>query len=99
MTDPTSSSSSSGPQLPKKVDLSDIPIKPGDEKLLNTGFGKMFASMPGAQNQDKDTLIREVKASMNMYVQSITREIQREQKEAQKTAQMMKRVAEGQAPE
>ncbi|MBS3905366.1 MAG: hypothetical protein KGZ39_08590 [Simkania sp.] len=79
--------------------LNNIPINPGDEKLLTTPFGKMFANMPGAKNQDQDTLIREVKASMNIYSQNCVQQMQQDQARAQKVAQMMKQVAEGGSPD
>ncbi len=93
------SSSSSGPQLPTEVPLGRYKVHPGDEKILDSPFGRMIRAMPGAAQQDQDTLIKEVKAAMNQYCQDIVNQMQSEQKRADRVNEMLKRVAEGQDPD
>jgi hypothetical protein len=98
MTDPTPSASKprfSSDSLP----LDSIKVKPGDEKLLNTGFGKMFASMSGAGDQDQDTLIKEIKVFMNQYCQSILRDMKHQDERMKAALQKLKNVAEGRDPD
>lgn len=95
MTDPTT------PSKPKfsadNLPLDNIKVKPGDEKLLNTGFGKMFASVGG--DQDQETLIKEVKAFMNQYCQDILRDMKHQDQKMQEALRMLKNVAEGKDPD
>ena len=98
MTDPTSPASKP-PISADNLPLDSIKVKPGDEKLLNTGFGKMFTSMAGAGDQDQETLIKEVKVFMNQYCQSILRDMKHQDERMKEALRKLKNVAEGKDPD
>jgi hypothetical protein len=87
---------SSGFQMPPQV-MAGIKVNPGDEKLLDTAWGKWMERMPGAP-ADKEQMIKLIKASIQQYCNMIRNEIQQDQERAKKAAEMLKRAAEGQDP-
>jgi hypothetical protein len=93
--DPPPSADPASPnfQLPPQV-LAGVQVKPGDEKLLETAWGKWMAHMHGAPS-DPQELIRMIKASMQQYFNDIKTAMQQEQERYEKVAEQLKRVAEG----
>jgi hypothetical protein len=87
---------SSGYQIPKAA-LESIKVKPGDEKLLDTPWGKWMERMPGAP-ADKEEMIKLIKASIQQYCNMVRTQIEHDQKRSKKAADMLKRVARGQDP-
>jgi hypothetical protein len=77
-----------------KAALSGIKVNPGDEKLLDSPWGKWMQKMPGAP-ADKEEMIRLIKASIQQYIKMINTEIQQDQKRAKAASDKLKRVAEG----
>lgn len=91
-------------KLPNSDDLSflsKIPVRPGDEKLLHTGFGKMFSHMmkKGGVDISENDLIRVVKQSLNNYCQDCLRQMRKDDKKAKEALAKLKRVAEGGSPD
>jgi hypothetical protein len=74
--------------------LEGIPVKPGDEKILDTPFGKMITKF-AAPDTDKKTLIREVKKALEQYVQSLTAEMKRQMKRSEEAIKKMGKVSRG----
>lgn len=94
----------SGSQSPQesggipKAALSGVKVNPGDEKLLDTPWGKWMAHMPGAPS-DKEEMIKLIKASIQQYVKMVNVQIQQDQKRAKEASDKLKRVAEGKDPD
>ena len=97
---PPSGGNQQQPQNPSGIPnaaLAGIKVNPGDDKLLDTPWGKWMSRMPGAP-ADKEQMIKLIKASIQQYCNMIRTEIEQDQKRAKKAADMLKRVAEGKDP-
>lgn len=79
--------------LPKAA-LQGIKVNPGDEKLLDTAWGKWMEKMPGAP-ADKEEMIKLIKASIQQYCKMVQVQIEQDQKRAKAASDKLKRVAEG----
>ena len=80
--------------LPKAA-LEGIKVNPGDEKLLETPWGKWMEKMPGAPT-DKEEMIKLIKASIQQYIKMVNTQIEQDQKRAKRASDKLKRVAQGQ---
>ncbi len=69
------------------------PMKPSDERLLNTAFGKMFQRM--APDASSAALVDMIKRSMNEYCNSCVREIKKGAEKMKKVHERFKKLAEG----
>ncbi len=99
MTTPVPSNSSSGSGLPSQVPLDSIKVKPGDEKLLNTGWGKMLEHTAGFSQQDQTTQIKEVKFAIQQSFQTLINQQKQQDAQMKEANEKLKRAAEGQDPD
>lgn len=74
--------------------LESIPIKPGDEKLLDTPFGKMITKYANPDTP-RDDLIRMVKKSLEMYIQEITRQMKHDMQRSEEAIKKLGRASRG----
>ena len=78
--------------------LKGIKVNPGDEKLLDTPWGKWMQKMPGAP-ADKEEMIKLIKASIQQYIKMVGTQIEQDQKRAKQASDKLKRAASGQDPD
>lgn len=101
---PSGPGSTGQPQQPSSTGgipaaaLAGVKVKPGDEYLLDTAWGKFIERMPGAPT-DKVELIKMIKASMQQYCNQVRIQMQDEDRRAREAAAKLKRVAEGKDPD
>ncbi len=94
MTDPISNNSPKG-GLPDAQDLiANVKLTPKDQNILDTPFGKMFAK--NAKDEDRTTLIKEVKKALEQWIQSIMDDMKRQLKKQEETQKKLGRSLKGQ---